>query len=116
MGQQTSSLQQPISLQHGRFSVSEEAPPLYSCSHGDGHPDNTSNFHLGNNNADDSHVLPTVVAVEMEAWDGASERRDSRRPSIYSTMDAVPQLDFYTNATATGRQRRTRLSWKCCAK
>uniref|UniRef100_A0AAR2JTU6 Solute carrier family 12 member 10, tandem duplicate 1 n=1 Tax=Pygocentrus nattereri TaxID=42514 RepID=A0AAR2JTU6_PYGNA len=36
--------------------------------------------------------------------------QDGRRPSIYSTMDAVPHLEFYCNATATGRLRRSRPS------
>uniref|UniRef100_A0A8C1PCN7 Solute carrier family 12 member 10, tandem duplicate 1 n=1 Tax=Cyprinus carpio TaxID=7962 RepID=A0A8C1PCN7_CYPCA len=35
---------------------------------------------------------------------------DNRRPSIYSTMDAMPHLEFYANATATGRIRRSRPS------
>uniref|UniRef100_A0A3B1K722 Solute carrier family 12 member 10, tandem duplicate 1 n=1 Tax=Astyanax mexicanus TaxID=7994 RepID=A0A3B1K722_ASTMX len=37
-------------------------------------------------------------------------RQEGRRPSIYSTMDAVPNLEFYANATATGRLRRSRPS------
>uniref|UniRef100_A0A8C1HFH7 Solute carrier family 12 member 10, tandem duplicate 1 n=1 Tax=Cyprinus carpio carpio TaxID=630221 RepID=A0A8C1HFH7_CYPCA len=37
-------------------------------------------------------------------------KQDNRRPSIYSTMDAMPHLEFYANATATGRIRRSRPS------
>ncbi|KAG9329571.1 hypothetical protein JZ751_003668 [Albula glossodonta] len=108
MGQRTSSFKQQVGLQPGRFSVSEEAPPRYSCSHDDSH---TPNIHLSNSNADSNrHVLPSAVAVETEGAEGTFERRDSRRPSLYSTMDATPTLDFYTNATATGRHRRSRPS------
>uniref|UniRef100_A0A8C1PIL9 Solute carrier family 12 member 10, tandem duplicate 1 n=1 Tax=Cyprinus carpio TaxID=7962 RepID=A0A8C1PIL9_CYPCA len=39
-----------------------------------------------------------------------NSRQDNRRPSIYSTMDAMPHLEFYANATATGRIRRSRPS------
>lgn len=42
--------------------------------------------------------------------DVQDSRQDSRRPSIYSTMDAMPHLEFYANATATGRIRRSRPS------
>ncbi|KAJ8382496.1 hypothetical protein SKAU_G00032740 [Synaphobranchus kaupii] len=105
MGQHISGPQWPIGSQHGRFSVSEEAPPRYSCTHGDGH---TLDSNLSNNS--DSHVLPVMVTMETEASDSVSERRDSRRPSLYSTMDAVPTLDFYTNTMATGRNRRSRPS------
>ncbi|XP_042563262.1 solute carrier family 12 member 3-like [Clupea harengus] len=56
----------------------------------------------------------TQVSIEAEAADSAEGRRgskqDARRPSLYSTIDVVPQLDFYANTTFTGRQRRSRPS------
>uniref|UniRef100_A0A8C9RUI3 Solute carrier family 12 member 3 n=1 Tax=Scleropages formosus TaxID=113540 RepID=A0A8C9RUI3_SCLFO len=52
--------------------------------------------------------------TESETSDQTSEHQDSkqdlRSPSIYSVIDTVPQLDFYINATATGRYRRSRPS------
>uniref|UniRef100_A0AAR2KIX0 Solute carrier family 12 member 10, tandem duplicate 1 n=1 Tax=Pygocentrus nattereri TaxID=42514 RepID=A0AAR2KIX0_PYGNA len=55
------------------------------------------------------------INVNMETIPGQqsdrrASRQDGRRPSIYSTMDAVPHLEFYCNATATGRLRRSRPS------
>ncbi|XP_039505299.1 solute carrier family 12 member 10, tandem duplicate 1 [Pimephales promelas] len=80
-------------LPAGRFSVSEEAPPHYSS------------YSTGDE---------TSVTVETPAARRTSEalnsRQDNRRPSIYSTMDALPNLEFYANATATGRIRRSRPS------
>uniref|UniRef100_A0A8C1Z732 Solute carrier family 12 member 10, tandem duplicate 1 n=1 Tax=Cyprinus carpio TaxID=7962 RepID=A0A8C1Z732_CYPCA len=55
------------------------------------------------------------TAVSMETptrrqSEVVNSRQDNRRPSIYSTMDAMPHLEFYANATATGRIRRSRPS------
>uniref|UniRef100_A0A8C1PJL8 Solute carrier family 12 member 10, tandem duplicate 1 n=1 Tax=Cyprinus carpio TaxID=7962 RepID=A0A8C1PJL8_CYPCA len=79
-------------LSPGRFSVSEEAPPHYS-----------------------SYSTGSETAVSMETptrrpSEVVNSRQDNRRPSIYSTMDAMPHLEFYANATATGRIRRSRPS------
>uniref|UniRef100_A0A671MKD4 Solute carrier family 12 member 3-like n=1 Tax=Sinocyclocheilus anshuiensis TaxID=1608454 RepID=A0A671MKD4_9TELE len=79
-------------LSPGRFSVSEEAPPHYS-----------------------SYSNGSETAVSMETptrrpSEVVNSRQDNRRPSIYSTMDAMPHLEFYANATATGRIRRCRPS------
>uniref|UniRef100_A0A672NA33 Solute carrier family 12 member 3-like n=1 Tax=Sinocyclocheilus grahami TaxID=75366 RepID=A0A672NA33_SINGR len=79
-------------LSPGRFSVSEEAPPHYS-----------------------SYSTGSETAVSMETptrrpSEVVNSRQDNRRPSIYSTMDAMPHLEFYANATATGRIRRCRPS------
>uniref|UniRef100_A0A673H631 Solute carrier family 12 member 3 n=1 Tax=Sinocyclocheilus rhinocerous TaxID=307959 RepID=A0A673H631_9TELE len=79
-------------LSPGRFSVSEEAPPHYS-----------------------SYSTGSEMAVSMETptqrpSEVVNSRQDNRRPSIYSTMDAMPHLEFYANATATGRIRRCRPS------
>uniref|UniRef100_A0A3B4BM42 Solute carrier family 12 member 10, tandem duplicate 1 n=1 Tax=Pygocentrus nattereri TaxID=42514 RepID=A0A3B4BM42_PYGNA len=59
--------------------------------------------------------LSRDINVNMETIPGQqsdrrASRQDGRRPSIYSTMDAVPHLEFYCNATATGRLRRSRPS------
>ncbi|XP_061086274.1 solute carrier family 12 member 3-like [Conger conger] len=97
MGQRVSGPEWPISSQHGRFSVSEEAPPRYSSSHGDG-------------SSTEGHVLPSTITMETEAADSTVERRDVRRPSLYSSMDTGPMLDFYSNTMTTGRQRRSRPS------
>lgn len=93
-------------MPHGQISVREENLTGYSSrgqatgSHGDTQFNATSG-ELG-------------VPMETHIPDRPSDRRDSRlegrRPSIYSTMDAVPQLDFYANSIASGRQRRNRPS------
>uniref|UniRef100_A0A8C2J0J4 Solute carrier family 12 member 10, tandem duplicate 1 n=1 Tax=Cyprinus carpio TaxID=7962 RepID=A0A8C2J0J4_CYPCA len=79
-------------LSPGRFSVSEEAPPHYST------------YSTGSETAV-SMETPTRRPSEV-----VNSRQDNRRPSIYSTMDAMPHLEFYANATATGRIRRSRPS------
>ncbi|KAB5518446.1 hypothetical protein PHYPO_G00166000 [Pangasianodon hypophthalmus] len=52
------------------------------------------------------------ISMEWETPRQASEhqtsRQDCQRPSIYSTVDAVPHLEFYTNSI--GRQQRSRPS------
>ncbi|XP_051567559.1 solute carrier family 12 member 10, tandem duplicate 1 [Myxocyprinus asiaticus] len=82
------------SLPPGRFSVSEEAPPHYSSY---------------NSSSETSITMETPRQRTSEVRDSSS-RQDGRRPSIYSTMDAMPHLEFYANATATGRIRRSRPS------
>lgn len=47
------------------------------------------------------------LSMEWETPKQASEHQNSRQ-SIYSTMDAVPHLEFYTNSI--GHQRRSRPS------
>lgn len=92
-------------IPQGRFSISEEAPPSYVA-----HEDVASS---GVHSAGRSTEM-TQVSIEAEAADSAEGRRgskqDARRPSLYSTIDVVPQLDFYANTTFTGRQRRSRPS------
>ncbi|XP_051992882.1 solute carrier family 12 member 10, tandem duplicate 1 [Xyrauchen texanus] len=82
------------SLPPGRFSVSEEAPPHYSSY---------------NSSSEMSITMETPGQRTSEVRDSSS-RQDGRRTSIYSTMDAMPHLEFYANATATGRIRRSRPS------
>lgn len=52
------------------------------------------------------------ISMEWETPRQSSEHQNSKqecqRPSIYSPMDAVPHLEFYTNSI--GRQRRSRPS------
>ncbi|XDV19322.1 hypothetical protein PO909_024811 [Leuciscus waleckii] len=79
-------------LPSGRFSVSEEAPPHYS-SHSTG-----------------EETSVTVETPARRTSEALNSRQDNRRPSIYSPMDAMPHLEFYANATATGRIRRSRPS------
>ncbi|XP_030635260.1 solute carrier family 12 member 3-like [Chanos chanos] len=90
-------------LPQGRFSVSEEAPPQYSSRQG--------RRSTARDGPADSEVS---VDMETNVPDQSQEHRDSRqegrRPSIYNTIDAVPNLDFYANSTAAGRQRRSRPS------
>lgn len=74
-------------LPPGRFSASEEAPPHYS-----------------------SETAITMETPARRTSEVLNSRQDNRRPSIYSTMDAMPHLEFYANATATGRIRRSRPS------
>ncbi len=79
-------------LSPGRFSVSEEAPPHYSS------------YSTG------SETAITMETPTRRPSEVLNSRQDNRRPSIYSTMDAMPHLEFYANATATGRIRRSRPS------
>lgn len=79
-------------LPSGQFSGSEEAPPHYSSY---------------------SNGIDTAITVDSptrRSSEVLNSRQDSRRPSIYSTIDAMPHLEFYANATATGRIRRSRPS------
>ncbi|XP_030635261.1 solute carrier family 12 member 3-like [Chanos chanos] len=55
-------------------------------------------------------TLSTDIAMETGDIDYGMSMRDNRRPSIYSTIDAMPQLDFYANDTITGRLRHSRPS------
>ncbi len=74
------------------FSVSEEAPPHYSS------------YSTG------SETAITMETPTRRPSEVLNSRQDNRRPSIYSTMDAMPHLEFYANANATGRIRRSRPS------
>ncbi|KAL4618290.1 solute carrier family 12 member 3-like [Arapaima gigas] len=114
MGQRSSkhTLEELDSVPQTRLSLGEEAPPRYSTYRGhsifSGAPDFTRPH------SSDTLVVSVPVNTESETPDQTSERRDSRqdsrRPSIYSAIDTVPQLDFYINSTATGRIRRSRPS------
>lgn len=90
----------------GRFSISEEAPPSYIAE--DEHASR------GVCRAEKATEMIQVSTLGAELADTSMERRgsfqDTRRPSLYSTIDVVPQLDFYANTTFTGRQRRNRPS------
>ncbi|XP_023695274.2 solute carrier family 12 member 3-like isoform X2 [Paramormyrops kingsleyae] len=114
MGQRTSkhNLEDLENLPQGRFSVSDEAPPRYSYCRGDGHSNSAASIYSINHS--DGPGFQNRVTTAPEASDQTPERKDSRqelrRPSIYSNIDALPQLDFYTNTTATGRVRRSRPS------
>ncbi|XP_017580173.2 solute carrier family 12 member 10, tandem duplicate 1 isoform X1 [Pygocentrus nattereri] len=92
------------SLPQGRFSFSEEAPPRYS---GGGDQDTVRNGQASSLSRDINVNMETIPGQQS---DRRASRQDGRRPSIYSTMDAVPHLEFYCNATATGRLRRSRPS------
>ncbi|TRY79065.1 hypothetical protein DNTS_033310 [Danionella cerebrum] len=75
-----------------RFSVSEEASPNYSSY----------------NNGNDTAI--NMERLARRSSEGLNTRQDSRRPSIFSSIDELPHLEFYANATATGRIRRSRPS------
>ncbi|XP_067255880.1 solute carrier family 12 member 10, tandem duplicate 1 [Chanodichthys erythropterus] len=79
-------------LPPGRFSASEEVLPHYSS------------YSSG------SETAITMETPTRRTSEVLNSRQDNRRPSIYSTMDAMPHLEFYANATATGRIRRSRPS------
>uniref|UniRef100_A0A3P8XM78 Solute carrier family 12 member 10, tandem duplicate 1 n=1 Tax=Esox lucius TaxID=8010 RepID=A0A3P8XM78_ESOLU len=87
----------PEVLPNGRFSLSEDVLPRYAFER---RPRGTVTF--------DSHMPASSGTTDTELPD--TERRDSRidgrRSSIYSTMDPVPQLDFYAHSSMTGRQQR----------
>uniref|UniRef100_A0A6Q2XXM5 Uncharacterized protein n=1 Tax=Esox lucius TaxID=8010 RepID=A0A6Q2XXM5_ESOLU len=91
----------PEVLPNGRFSLSEDVLPRYAFER---RPRGTVTF--------DSHMPASSGTTDTELPD--TERRDSRidgrRSSIYSTMDPVPQLDFYAHSSMTGRQQRSRPS------
>uniref|UniRef100_A0A6Q2Z962 Solute carrier family 12 member 10, tandem duplicate 1 n=1 Tax=Esox lucius TaxID=8010 RepID=A0A6Q2Z962_ESOLU len=90
----------PEVLPNGRFSLSEDVLPRYAFER---RPRGTVTF--------DSHMPASSGTTDTELPD--TERRDSRidgrRSSIYSTMDPVPQLDFYAHSSMTGRQQRHQL-------
>uniref|UniRef100_A0A4W4FNC3 Solute carrier family 12 member 10, tandem duplicate 1 n=1 Tax=Electrophorus electricus TaxID=8005 RepID=A0A4W4FNC3_ELEEL len=100
------SLSEQDTLPQGRISFNEEAPPHYSS------------WRVDRGAAADVQANGTIgeVRVGMEVKAGGQEtecqgsRQEGRRPSIYSSVDAVPHLEFYSNATATGRVRRNRPS------
>ncbi|XP_076846797.1 solute carrier family 12 member 10, tandem duplicate 1 [Brachyhypopomus gauderio] len=99
-------LSEQDTLPQGRFSFSEEAPPQYSS------------WRLARGVAAgvQANGANGEVSINMEPQGQGQEseqqgsRQEGRRPSIYSDMDAVPHLEFYSNATATGRLRRSRPS------
>ncbi|KAI7814322.1 putative solute carrier family 12 [Triplophysa rosa] len=66
----------------------------------------SSNFTM----SEDTLPQYSTYNTRPETSDVQDSRQDSRRPSIYSTQDAMPHLEFYANATATGRIRRSRPS------
>lgn len=90
------------SVPQGRFSITEEVSRQYpSQEEGTVGPIQASGT---------SHE--SSISMEWEAPRQASEpqnsRKDCQRQSIYSAMDAVPHLEFYTNSI--GRQRHSRPS------
>ncbi|XP_056603863.1 solute carrier family 12 member 3-like [Triplophysa dalaica] len=82
-------------LTSGNFPMSEDTLPQYS-SH--------------NTSPESGITMEVPVDWIRRTSDVQDSRQDSRRPSIYSTMDAMPHLEFYSNATVTGRIRRSRPS------
>ncbi|KAF7686792.1 hypothetical protein HF521_015185 [Silurus meridionalis] len=90
------------SLPEGRLSFTEEGPRQYSGQEG------------GTVGANQVNGRGSEISISMEwetpkqAPDNQTSRQDCQRQSIYSTMDAVPHLEFYTNSI--GRQRRSRPS------
>ncbi|KPP61493.1 hypothetical protein Z043_120404, partial [Scleropages formosus] len=106
------SLEKVHSIPHFQFSLNDEPPPHYSSNRGDSFSNGDPG--MSRHSSSDGPVFSIPVKTESETSDQTSEQRDSRqdsrRPSIYSAIDTVPQLDFYINATATGRLRRSRPS------
>ncbi|XP_043952797.1 solute carrier family 12 member 3-like isoform X2 [Gambusia affinis] len=89
MGQFVSKRKVPA---HGvHFSSNEEGPPRYSSHHFNGSTVN---------GGDGLRIPPTIVVSDEES--STAERRGSRaelrRSSVYSTMDLVPQLEYYANS------------------
>ncbi|KAG5261150.1 hypothetical protein AALO_G00300610 [Alosa alosa] len=91
-------------IPQGRFSISEEAPPRYM---------HNENAFPDVNRVKRATEMTHVSMVESGITDTSDGRhgsqQDARRPSLYRTIDVVPQLDFYAN-TFIGRQRRSRPS------
>lgn len=89
------------SLPQGSVSFTEGVPPQY-LSQEEGTVGAIHDFTTSSNS----------ISMEWETPRQASEQQNSKqdcqRQSIYSTMDAVPHLEFYTNSI--GHQRRTRPS------
>ncbi|XP_045919774.1 solute carrier family 12 member 3-like [Micropterus dolomieu] len=85
-----------------RFSTSDEGPPRYSSQHFD------TSIHQQDGNL---QIPPTAVVSDVDS--SASEHRGSKteqqRPSFYSTLDLVPQLDHYAS-TLPRQQTRSRPS------
>ncbi|KAA0722985.1 Solute carrier family 12 member 3 [Triplophysa tibetana] len=79
----------------GNFSVSEDTLPQHSTY---------------NTSPESGISMEMPVDGMRRTLDVQDLRQDSRRHSIYSTTDAMPDLEFYANATATGRIRRSRPS------
>ncbi|XP_056598953.1 solute carrier family 12 member 3-like [Triplophysa dalaica] len=79
----------------GNFSMSEDTLPQHSTY----------------NTSPESGITKEMpVDGIRRTSDVQDSRQDNRRHSIYSTKDAMPHLEFYANATATGRIRRSRPS------
>ncbi|XP_043952795.1 solute carrier family 12 member 3-like isoform X2 [Gambusia affinis] len=89
MGQFGSKPKVPAHSVH--FSSNEEGPPRYSSHHFNGSTVN---------GGDGLRIPPTIVVSNEES--STAERRGSRaelrRSSVYSTMDMVPQLEYYANS------------------
>lgn len=93
-------------LPQGRFNIGEEAPPSYIAE-----DKNVPRRVLHTEKATEMIQISTVEAgIADTSAELRGSHQDARRPSLYSTIDVVPQLDFYANTTFTGRQRRNRPS------
>ncbi|KAI4873678.1 hypothetical protein NFI96_033002 [Prochilodus magdalenae] len=105
MGQRISrrKMSDMANLPQGRFSVSEEAPPRYLSQD----LDTVRNGQTGSSSGD---IRVNMEASPGQRANGQGSKQEGRRSSIYSTIDEMPNLDFYSNATATGRLRRSRPS------
>uniref|UniRef100_A0A3Q1BC69 Solute carrier family 12 member 10, tandem duplicate 1 n=1 Tax=Amphiprion ocellaris TaxID=80972 RepID=A0A3Q1BC69_AMPOC len=88
---------------HVHFSTNGEGPPMYSSHH----------FDSGSLQQDGNLQIPPTIVISDEDSSGVSECRGSRmelrRPSFYSTIDLVPQLEHYVS-TLPRQQARSRPS------
>ncbi|XP_051800006.1 solute carrier family 12 member 3-like [Acanthochromis polyacanthus] len=88
---------------HVHFSTNGEGPPMYS----------SHQFDSDRLQQDGNLQIPPTIVISDEDSSGVSERRGSRmelrRPSFYSTIDLVPQLEHYVS-TLPRQQARSRPS------
>uniref|UniRef100_A0AAQ5XD58 Solute carrier family 12 member 10, tandem duplicate 1 n=1 Tax=Amphiprion ocellaris TaxID=80972 RepID=A0AAQ5XD58_AMPOC len=94
---------------HVHFSTNGEGPPMYSSHH----------FDSGSLQQDGNLQIPPTIVISDEDSSGVSECRGSRmelrRPSFYSTIDLVPQLEHYVS-TLPRQQARSRPSLEALLK
>nr|BDR32814.1 solute carrier family 12 member 10 [Lepisosteus oculatus] len=101
MGQCTTKSGRDVSdvLRKGRFSPAEEDSPRYAS-----YPVPRPAAGPGS----EGPAMPPRAVSRDPDWERRDSRVDSRRSSIYSTIDAVPHYEFYANTAAPGRLRRSR--------
>ncbi|XP_008298466.1 solute carrier family 12 member 10, tandem duplicate 1 [Stegastes partitus] len=104
MGQLTSKSNElaPGVFPHVHFSTNEEGPPRYSSHHFD-----SSRLQQDGN----LQIPPTIVVSDEDSSPSEPQgsRMELRRPSFYSTIDLVPQLEHYVS-TLPRQQARSRPS------